>query len=257
MAEHSYQGVGTTGIGRGRLRSSTSGPGQEAPRAELARRLEQITRVTLRPVASPMALGFLALMGASVSLASLQLGWIPATEGRNVAIVLIAFVAPLQLVAAVFGLLARDGAAATAMGVLTGTWLTVGLVTLTSPPGSQSDALAILLLTAAVAMLVPALGASRGKVVPTLVFSGAALRFATAGVFQITASTAWARVTGWIGVALALLAFYAALAAGLEDAAGRTVLPMGRRRRGRESLEGGLAEQVLDVAHEPGVRRQL
>jgi uncharacterized protein len=32
------------------------------------------------------------------------------------------------------------------MGILAGTWLTTGLVQLTSPPGSTSDALGLLLL---------------------------------------------------------------------------------------------------------------
>jgi uncharacterized protein len=70
---------------------------------------------------------------------------------------------PLQLVASVFGFLARDVVAGTGMGILAGTWLAVGLILLTGEPGSTSDALGLFLLIAAVAMLVPASAAAIGR----------------------------------------------------------------------------------------------
>ena len=60
-----------------------------------------------------------------------------------------------------------------------------------------------------------------------------------------------------VGVVLFVFAVYAAFAALLENVEGRTVLPMGRRQKGRAAAEGGLTEQVIDVTHEPGVRAQL
>ncbi len=41
------------------------------------------------------------------------------------------------------------------MGVLAGTWGTVGLTTLTSPPGTASKGLGVVLITAGLAMFVP------------------------------------------------------------------------------------------------------
>src|SRR5687767_108068 len=82
---------------------------------------------------------------------------------------LIAFVFPLQLVASVLGFLARDVVAGTGMGILCGTWLSIGLVTLTGEPGATSDALGLFLLLAAVAMLVPASAAATGKLVATAI----------------------------------------------------------------------------------------
>ena len=64
--------------------------------------------------------------------AGLQLGWLKPAEGHNVAVILIAFVFPLQLLTSVFGYLARDVVAGTAMGILSGTWLSIGLVLLTN-----------------------------------------------------------------------------------------------------------------------------
>jgi len=228
-----------------------------AAREELARRLDAVTRVNLRPVAPATPVGFLGLAGATTVLATMNLGWIPTSEAHTIALVMIAFVFPLQGTASIFGFLSRDGVVATAMAILAGTWLTVGLAVLTSPPGSTSDALGVLFIVSAVAMLLPALGAAVSKVVPALVFATAALRFATSGIYQLTSATTWNRITGWVGIVLGVLAVYAALAALLESVHKRTVLPLGRRSKGRQAVEGGLTEQLLDVTHEPGVRSQL
>lgn len=230
---------------------------QAVARENLSRRLEEVARVNLRPIASPLPMGFVALAIATVAVAAINLGWIPANEGDAVAFALLAFIAPLQAAAAVFGALARDGVAATGMAILAGTWATFGLVLLTSPPGSTSDGLGVVLVMSSIAMLLVAFGASLGKLVPALVLLGASLRFATSGVYQLTGSTTWKDITGWIGLALGAIALYAAFGALLEGVQGRTVLPMGRRQKGRKALEGGLAEQVVDVTHEPGVRVQL
>ncbi len=65
------------------------------------------------------------------------------------------------------------------------------------------------------------------------------------------------RVGRAIALALGALALLAALGALLEGVRGETVLPMGRRSRGRQAAEGGLAEQLVTLPHEPGVRVQL
>jgi succinate-acetate transporter protein len=251
MAQDTDQGiVATSGDG-------LSAPVQAQAREELSRRLEQVTRVNLRPIASPLPIGFIGLAVATVLVAALNLGWIPATEGKAVAFALLAFTVPTQATATVFGMLARDGVGATGMGILTGTWGTFGLVMLTSPKGATSDALGILLIVSALCMFLVATGAALGKIVPALVLGGASLRFLTAGIYQLTASSTWETITGVVGILLGAIAIYAAYAALLEGIQGRTVLPMGRRSRGHQALEGGLAEQVVDVTHEPGVRVQL
>jgi succinate-acetate transporter protein len=211
----------------------------------------------LRPIGNPLPLGFLALAGGTLVLSGLQLGWFGAEEGREVALVIIAFVVPLQLVSSVFGYLARDVVAGTAMGVLSGTWLSIGLVTLTGKPGATSDPLGVLLLLAAVAMTIPAAAAAAGKLVPALVLCTTALRFAATGLFQITAADAWEDVAGIIGLVLCGLAVYAAAAMAIEDARGETGLPLARRGAGAASVGGPFAEQLRRIEREAGVRGQL
>jgi uncharacterized protein len=214
-------------------------------------------RIMLRPLGNPLPLGFLALAAATLLVSGLQLGWLAPSDGRDVALVLIAFVFPLQLLTSVFGYLARDVVAGTAMGVLAGTWLVVGLVTLTSPPGSTSDALGLFLLVAGVAMLVPAAASATGKLVPALILTTVAVRFASTGIYQLTASPGWEDITGILGLLLCALAIYAALAMALEDARRSTLLPLGRIGAGRESVEGNLGEQLERIEREAGVREQL
>ncbi len=43
----------------------------------------------------------------------------------------------------------------------------------------------------------------------------------------------------------------------MEDAPGRTVLPLGRRSLGAQAMTGDFSRQVDGVQHEPGVRSRL
>jgi succinate-acetate transporter protein len=214
-------------------------------------------RIVLRPIGNPLPLGFLALAAATVLVSGLQLGWLATDQGRDVALILIAFVFPLQFLTSVFGYLGRDVVAGTGMGVLAGSWVSVGLVTLTSPPGSTSDALGLFLLVAGTAMLVPAAAASTGKLAAFAVLAMTALRFALTGLYELTASDAWETAAGIVGLVLCALALYAALAMALEDARRATLLPLGRRGAGRAALGGGLEDQLDSIELEAGVREQL
>jgi succinate-acetate transporter protein len=187
-------------------------------------------------------------------VSALQLGWVPPTDGRVVALVVLAFTAPLQLLVSVLGFRARDTVAGTGMGLLSGTWAMVGLVLLTSPPGSTSDALGIALIGAGVALAVPALSAT-GKVAAAVVLGTASVRFVVTGVAQVTGSAGWQDAAGLIGLLLAVLALYAATAFAVEDVQQSAVLPVFRRGRGRIGAPG--SDQAADLARAPGVRAQL
>ena len=100
-----------------------------------------------------LRLGFLALAGGTLLVSGLQLtGSRPDGLRRARAG---AFVVPLQLFSSVLGFFTRDVVAGTGMGMLAGTWLSIGLVTLTSRRGRTSDALGLFLRSPASAMLRP------------------------------------------------------------------------------------------------------
>ena len=214
------------------------------------------TRVVLRPLASPLPLGFLALAVATVAFATVQLGWIPQSQGRTVALGVLVLTVPLQFLAAVMGFLARDPVAATGMGILSGTWAAACLATLTSPPGAASEGLGVILLMSAACLLVPA-AAARHKAAPALVILTSATRFAVTGIAEIEGGATWMHAAGWVGIGLAVLSGYAAVALELEGSESRTVLPLGRTGASKKAVDGRLADQVDEVATEPGVRQQL
>jgi succinate-acetate transporter protein len=211
---------------------------------------EDVGRVVLRPVATPLPLGFLALVLATTVFSAVQLGWVAPDQGRVAAITAVAATVPLQFAVAVMGFLARDPVAVTGMGLLAGTWAVVGLVTLTAVPGTVSPGLGVLLLTAGIGMLVPAAGAVSSKIAPALVMALAGCRFAVTGVYQLDGSAAWKAAAGWTGLVLAVVALYTALALQLEGGGERTVLPVGRRGAGR-------LPEAPELLREPGVRAQL
>jgi uncharacterized protein len=211
---------------------------------------EDVGRVVLRPVATPLPLGFLALVLATTVFSAVQLGWIAPDQGRVAAITAVAATVPLQFAVAVMGFLARDPVAVTGMGLLAGTWAVVGLVTLTAVPGTVSPGLGVLLLTAGIGMLVPAAGAVSSKIAPALVMALAGCRFAVTGVYQLDGSAAWKAAAGWTGLVLAVVALYTALSLQLEGGGERTVLPVGRRGAGR-------LPEAPELLREPGVRAQL
>lgn len=213
--------------------------------------------ISLRPIGAPTTIGLYGLAAASLPMAGLQLGWVPPGENRTTAVVLIGFAFLAQIVAAVFSLLARDGVAGTAMAVLGLTWLVLGLVLFLSPPGATSKSLGLFLLFSTTAMLLTAMTAALSKLVVAAVFGLAALRFLVTAVYELTGGIGWERTAGVVGLVLFALAIYTGFAAGLEDAQGRTVLPLGRRGKGRVAVTGSLLEQVKDITTEPGVREKL
>jgi succinate-acetate transporter protein len=214
-------------------------------------------RIVLRPIANPLPLGFLALAAGTLLVAGLQLEWLAPEDGHDVGVIVIAFVVPLQLIASTFGFLARDIVAGTAMGLLGGTWLAIGLITVRGEPGARSSALGLFLIAIAVALLVPAVAAVGAKWIPAAVLGTAAVRFLCTGIAQLHAGSGVRIAAGVLGLLLWVLASYAALALLIEDARHGTLLPVGRVARGHDSLEDDFASQLRDLPHEAGVRNQL
>jgi hypothetical protein len=74
------------------------------------RRHPDNTRIVLRPIGSGLPLGFFSFAIGMVIAACQALEWIPVDEQRQVGMVQMAFVFPLELLASVFAFLARDTA---------------------------------------------------------------------------------------------------------------------------------------------------
>ena len=215
------------------------------------------TRIVLRPIASPLPMGFLALFVGSLLVSALQLHWVPAAQRHEVAIGVLTFTVPLQLIACLCGFLCRDVVASTGLGLLGATWAVLGVTSLTTPPQATSPGLGILLVVAAGALLVPTVAALDSKVVAAAVLALAAVRFAITGGYELTSVPEWQHASGICGVVLAGLAFYAALAAEVDSATRGSVLPLLRPARGQRAVSGRFTDQIQTLPMEAGVRRQL
>ncbi|MGW7368378.1 acetate uptake transporter family protein [Streptomyces sp. NPDC054841] len=216
--------------------------------------LRSMTRINLRPIASPMPLGFFTVAIASTITSVLQLGLLDGTDRRAVALtVLPAFV--LQLLVSILAFGARDVIAATLMGSFAGTWLANGLVLAFDPPGG-SRVLGVLNLVFAVfaALMVAVTGPKRAL---RLVLVVALPRYAVAGAYGLSGIDWLAHVAGAIGLLLSLVAMYAAYALMLEDMRGEQVLPLGRSGPAYAAVEGDLSVQLRNLERQAGVRRTL
>jgi uncharacterized protein len=214
------------------------------------------TRIMLRPIGSGLPLGFYAFGVGMLLLATSATGWIAVSEQKNVGMLLMAFVFPLELVAAIVAFLARDSLSATTLGLFAGSWLALGWTDVASTPGVKSTTLAVYLFGFGTAVLLLALLATMGKPFFTVLLLIAVARMVLDGYYEIGGSHAWATASGWCGLVLAALAMYGGTALALEDARRRDVLPL-FRRGGAEAAFDGYDAQLERLASEPGVRQQL
>ena len=221
------------------------------------KKIEGMTRIVLRPLASPLPLAFFAFGAGSLMLSGPQLGLIPTSEIRSVAIVQAAFVFPPLALASVLAFLSRETLGATIMALISFSWLDNGLIDLSTPPTSTNATQGLLALSLSAILLLVAGGALLGKPLLGVVIALASARFATGGLYELTASTALQTTSGILGCVIAAISLYGGLALGLEDLQGKAVLPIGRRGAARRAFEGDLGEQVGPIESEAGVRKQL
>jgi hypothetical protein len=218
---------------------------------------QRSARIYLRPVATPLPIGMLALAVGSFVLAGKQLQWVASSQGQAIGWCLLGFVVPLQLISFVFALLSRDEGVASATAALSGTWLATALVTLSSGPGMRSAGLGLLLIAGAGALLVPAAVAAPSKPLVAAVVTITALRFCITGVYQLGAGAGWKTAAGIIGLVITGLAWYTAAAFALETGRRRQVLPTFRHTGHAGPSPETSADPIGPASHDAGVRSQL
>jgi succinate-acetate transporter protein len=213
--------------------------------------------VTVRPYASPLPLGFYCFGIGMAVLGAIGVGLIDGGQVRTAGILLAAFVAPLELLAAVLAFLTRDTGAAAALGLFATSWLALGATYVVAPTQQTSAAIGVFFAAFAVMLLPLAIVAFLGKALLGAVLTVSAIRAALAAADQLGAPPVFQAAAGWVAFALFALALYAGTAFLVEDARQRTVLPIARRGPAREAIEDELAGQHSRLAGEAGVRKQL
>jgi uncharacterized protein len=212
-------------------------------------------RIFLRPIGSPLTVGMSGLAIASLVQSGLDLHWLAVNQSHDVGLILVSVPFVLQMVACVFSYLARDGATAAAVGVLSTSWLAEGLVHISSTPGSRSGALGLMLVAAAGVLSLSSVAVSLAKPSVAFVFTLAAIRFAASGVYYLGASGFWQTAGGIVGVVVVAAAAYCVLAFELEGQQHHAVLPTFRRGVGATAVSGPPGAAVDGLTYEPGVRQ--
>jgi succinate-acetate transporter protein len=214
-------------------------------------------RVFVRPYGSPIPLGFFAFGVGMFLYAALDAGWVPPDQQRSIGLLLLAFVAPLELLATVFAFLCRDAGSATALGLFGTSWIAGGLLLATGTPGVLSPALGYYLIAFTCVVLLLAVSSLPGKPLLSAFLLVSSLRGVFSAAYELDAGKGWDTASGWVAVAAFAVALYGGLAFLLEDVLGRTVLPLARRAGSRSAIEDDLPEQLASLADEAGVRRIL
>ena len=216
-----------------------------------------MTRIVLRPLGSGLPLGFFGF-GVGILLATaLQLGYIPASEQQHVAIVGLAFSAPLELLAAVFALLSRDAGAAIAMGMFACFWAATGIGWLMAPFGAPSVTTGLLDLMLATFLAGLAAITLLGKPMLFVFLVLEVFRMAATGLISLGIQGPYPLISDVTGILLVLASIYGGLAFLFEDVRQRELLPVFRRGQARKALEGSIEGQLERIEHEAGVRQQL
>jgi succinate-acetate transporter protein len=214
-------------------------------------------RITVRPYGSVVPLGFFAFGIGMFLYAAFDAPWVPATQGRDIGLMLVAFVGPLELIAAVIAFLARDTMAGVALGLFAGSWLLTGFATMQAKPNTLSSAQGYFLIAFCIAVGLLSLVAWLGQPLIATLLSVSVVRGVLSAVYQLGGGRGWNQTAGWLALAIFCVAMYGGLAFLLEDAQGRAILPLGRRGSSREAIDEGLDVQLAGLADEPGVRKHL
>jgi succinate-acetate transporter protein len=214
-------------------------------------------RLVVKPYASALPLGFFAFGIGMFLYAAQGAPWVPAEQTKDIGLLLVSFVFPLELIATVIAFLARDTAAAATLGLFTTSWLSGGVVFYTGEPGQTSSAFGYYLVAFTIVVVLLAFAAVAGKPLIALILTFSALRTVLAASYELSGNETAAHVGGWLAVAIFALACYGGLAFMLEDALGKEVLPVFRTGSAREAVEGDLSAQLERIESEAGVRQAL
>ncbi len=214
-------------------------------------------RIMLRPYASPLPLAAFAFGTGNVLYSAFLLHWIPVTEARLLAYMLLAFVAPLEIGPSCMAFLARDTGGATAFAIFGAAWVVQGLELLTSPLQTISPAAGTFLLCLALCLVMLTIVTFKGKPLLGVVLILAILRTAAAIWVAFTGDHTVSAITAYAGLVLALSAFYSGIAFLEEDVTQRESPLTFRIGEAKAAMQGRLADQIESLEKEAGVRKQL
>jgi succinate-acetate transporter protein len=232
-----------------------------------ARELEEWrthARVFLQPIAAPSILGLFGFSAATFMVTAHLVGWYGTAKSPTLIFPFaVAAGGVAQGAAALWAYKARDGLATAIHGIWAAFWLGYGLLNLLIAVGDVPApaphaavpelgywffALAAITAAGALASLGESLAITS---VLAPLFVGAGLL----GVFYTVGGSGWEKAGGYVTMASAFTAFYAATAMMMASSWRRTVLPLGKYRADANIPGGKPMYPIQFELGEPGVKQ--
>lgn len=221
------------------------------------------TRVMLQPVAAPSVLGLFGFAVATFAVTANLVGWFGGpTSGALLFPFTTATGGIAQGLAAIWSYRARDTLATAVHGIWGAFWLAYGVLQLLIAvkvlpmPAAHAavPALGYWFYTLAAVTLMAMLASLAESLAITSVLLLLGVGSAFLGIFYTVGGTTWQDIGGYVTMASAVAAFYAAGAMLLANTWGRTVLPLGKYTR-EANVPGGRPLSLIQFASgEPGVK---
>lgn len=221
-------------------------------------------RVFLQPIAAPSILGLYGFAAATFMVTAYLVGWYgKATSPLLIFPFATAAGGIAQGAAALFAFKARDALATAIHGIWAAFWLGYGflnfmialkLIPAPLPHGAVPElgywffALAAITLVGMIASLGESL-ALTAVLAPLWVGVG------LLGIFYLLGGSGWEKVGGYVTMASAFMAFYAASAMMLASSFGRVVLPVGKYHKAANIPGGQHTYPIQFELGEPGVKQ--
>ena len=220
-------------------------------------------RVYLQPIAAPSVLGLFGFAGATFIVAANMAGWYGNASTPGYLFPFAAFFGGLaQFLAGMWAYRARDSVATAMHGMWGAFWMAYGVLQLLlatgvlDTGGTLDHALGFWFIALAAITFSGMLGALvEGNIGVVAVLGTLAAGSAVAAIAFLTSPNAGTEhAAGWVFVISAALAWYVATAMMLKAAAGRVILPLGKKEMEANKPGGTPTRSIqLDWA-EPGVK---
>jgi uncharacterized protein len=219
-------------------------------------------RVFLQPIAAPSILGLYGFAAGTFIVTANLVGWYGnATSPLLIFPFAVAAGGIAQGAAALFAYKARDALATAIHGIWAAFWLGYGVLNImvalklvpAAAPGAAVPALGYWFFALAAITLVGMIASLAESFALTSVLAPLWVGAALLGVFYTLGGTGWEKVGGYVTMASAFTAFYAASAMMLAATFGRAVLPVGKYRR--ESPGDRLTYPIQFALGEPEVKQ--
>ncbi|MGH2892548.1 MAG: acetate uptake transporter family protein [Solirubrobacteraceae bacterium] len=221
-------------------------------------------RVFLQPIAAPSILGLYGFAAATFLVTAHLVGWYgTATSPLLIFPFATATGGIAQGAAALFAYKARDGVATAVHGIWAAFWLGYGFLNfmvalklIPAPaPGAAVPELGYWFYALAAITLIGMIASLSESMALTSVLAPLWVGVAFLGVFYTVGGTGWEKVGGYVTMASAFTAFYAASAMMLAGAFGRAILPVGKYRHEASEPGGRLTYPIQFELGEPGVKQ--